>query len=153
MDGITKRFGPVTVLRDVDFEVRAGETHVLAGENGAGKSTLIRILGGVIGDFEGTLEIEGRAVRPRSPLEAARLGVALIHQELSLVGPMSVADNVLMGRTPTRAGFVLGQEQRRRASEILDRLARGGPPPPRRGCRRASACRRGGEASPPRRGS
>jgi ABC-type sugar transport system ATPase subunit len=122
MAGITKRFGPVTVLRDVAFDVRAGETHVLAGENGAGKSTLIRILGGVIGDFEGTLEIEGRAVRPRSPLEAARLGVALIHQELSLVGPLSVADNVLMGRTPTRAGFVLGKEQRRRATDVLARV-------------------------------
>jgi ABC-type sugar transport system ATPase subunit len=122
MDRITKRFGPVAVLRDVAFEIRAGETHVLAGENGAGKSTLVRILGGVIGDFEGSLEIEGRGVRPRSPLEAARLGVALIHQELSLVGPLSVAENVLMGRTPTRAGFVLGKEQRRRAAFVLARV-------------------------------
>src|SRR6202034_3972524 len=75
-------------------------------ENGAGKSTLIKILAGIHTDFQGRIEIQGRQVRPRSPLEAAALGVAVIHQELSLIGPMSVADNVFLGRTPSRAGFV-----------------------------------------------
>jgi ribose transport system ATP-binding protein len=111
LTGITKRFGEVTVLRDVNFEGRAGQVHVLAGENGAGKSTLIKILAGVRTDFQGGIEIQGRRVRPRSPLEAAALGVAVIHQELSLIGPMSVADNVFLGRTPTRAGFVRQAEQ------------------------------------------
>ncbi len=104
--GITKRFGPVTVLRDAQFDGRAGEVHVLAGENGAGKSTLVKILAGIHTDFEGTIEMDGRPVRPRSPLEAGALGIAIIHQELSLIGPMSVADNIFLGRTPARAGFV-----------------------------------------------
>ncbi len=104
--GITKRFGPVTVLRDAQFDGRAGEVHVLAGENGAGKSTLVKILAGIHTDFEGTIEMDGRPVRPRSPLEAGALGLAIIHQELSLIGPMSVADNIFLGRTPARAGFV-----------------------------------------------
>jgi ribose transport system ATP-binding protein len=111
LTGITKRFGHVTVLRDVHFEGRSGQVHVLAGENGAGKSTLVKILAGIHTDFQGRIEIQGRHARPRSPLEAAALGVAVIHQELSLIGPMSVADNVFLGRTPSRAGFVRQAEQ------------------------------------------
>src|ERR1700690_2445445 len=94
MGGITKRFDGVTVLKDVQFELQGGEVHVLAGENGAGKSTLIKILAGVHTEFEGRIETNGRAVRPKTPLEANALGVAVIHQELSLIGPMSVADNI-----------------------------------------------------------
>ena len=105
MSDITKRFGRVTVLQDVQFSVLAGEAHVLAGENGAGKSTLIKILGGVHADFEGRIEIAGRRARPRTPLEATALGVAVIHQELSLIGSMSVADNLFLGRMPACAGF------------------------------------------------
>jgi ABC-type sugar transport system ATPase subunit len=122
MTGVTKRFGPVTVLRGVDFTVWGGEVHVLAGENGAGKSTLMKILGGVHTDFEGTLTFAGRAVRPRTPLDAAALGVAVIHQELSLIGPMSVADNLFLGRTPTRAGWVDEAGQRRQAHHWLGPL-------------------------------
>jgi ABC-type sugar transport system ATPase subunit len=119
LTGITKRFGPVTVLRDVQFEGRAGEVHVLAGENGAGKSTLIKILAGIHSDFQGGIELDGRPVRPRSPLEANALGVAVIHQELSLIGPMSVADNIFLGRTPSRAGFVQEAKQRDAARHWL----------------------------------
>jgi ribose transport system ATP-binding protein len=122
LTGITKRFGPVTVLRDVHFEGRAGEVHVLAGENGAGKSTLIKILGGVHTDFQGGIELEGRPARPRSPLEANALGVAVIHQELSLIGPMSVGDNIFLGRTPTRAGFVLERKQNEAARHWVRQL-------------------------------
>ena len=111
LTGITKRFGPITVLGDVQFEGRAGEVHVLAGENGAGKSTLIKILGGIHTDFQGCIEIDGVEVRPPSPLAANALGVAVIHQELSLIGPMSVADNIFLGRTPTRGGFVQEAKQ------------------------------------------
>jgi ABC-type sugar transport system ATPase subunit len=122
LTGITKRFGPVTVLRDVQFEGRAGEVHVLAGENGAGKSTLIKILAGIHTDFDGRIEIEGREVRPRSPLDAAALGVAVIHQELSLIGPMSVADNIFLGRTPARAGFVRERSQNEAARHWVGQL-------------------------------
>jgi ABC-type sugar transport system ATPase subunit len=96
--------------------------HVLAGENGAGKSTLVKILAGVHTAFDGSIEIQGRPARPRSPLDAAALGVAVIHQELSLIGPMSVADNVFLGRTPTKAGFVREAEQDAAAKQWVSQL-------------------------------
>jgi ribose transport system ATP-binding protein len=122
MTGITKRFGEVTVLRDIPFDVCPGEVHVLAGENGAGKSTLIKILAGIHTEFEGTLEFMGRRARPRSPLEANTLGVAVIHQELSLIGPMSVADNIFLGRTPARAGLVRDAQQQEEAAHWVRQL-------------------------------
>ncbi|MCX8109061.1 MAG: sugar ABC transporter ATP-binding protein [Verrucomicrobiae bacterium] len=122
MVGISKRFGANQVLHNVNLEIRAGEVLVLAGENGAGKSTLIKILGGVYPDFEGEIWIGGRLVRPRSPLEASALGVAVIYQELSLVPTMTVADNVFLGRALAKYGFVDRDEQRRLARELLDQL-------------------------------
>lgn len=122
LTGITKRFGAVTVLKDVKFEVAAGEVHVLAGENGAGKSTLIKILAGIHTDFEGQIQYCGQPARPRSPLEANALGVAVIHQELSLIGPMSVADNIFLGRTPTRGGFVCDARQHEEALHWVRQL-------------------------------
>ena len=121
MRGITKRFGPVTVLENVDFEVRAGEVHILAGENGAGKSTLIKILAGVHTDFQGTIEIDGQTVRPSSPLDATRLGVSVIHQELSLVPSMSVADNVFLGRMMTLpGGLIRDRAQQAQTRQLLN---------------------------------
>jgi ABC-type sugar transport system ATPase subunit len=122
MTGITKRFGVTKVLDDVSFELRAGEVHVLAGENGAGKSTLIKILAGVHTDFDGQIHINGRPIRPRSPLDAGALGIAVIHQELSLIGPMSVADNIFLGRNKTNAGIVRDLAQLRDAAQWLERL-------------------------------
>jgi ABC-type sugar transport system ATPase subunit len=119
MRGITKRFGRVTVLENVDLDVRKGEVHILAGENGAGKSTLIKIMGGVHRDFEGTLAIGGRIVRPAHPREAAGLGVAVIHQELSLVPSMRVADNLFLGRPFSCMGFVRDRRQRAEARRLL----------------------------------
>ena len=123
MSGINKRFGAVQVLYEVGLEVLAGEVHVLAGENGAGKSTLIKILAGVHTDFEGTIEIDGRPVRPGTPLEANALGVAVIYQELSLVPSMSVADNIFLGRPRTgRAGLVDDRGQASEARRLLGQL-------------------------------
>lgn len=122
MENITKRFGRVAVLKDVRFEVRAGEVHVLAGENGAGKSTLMKILGGVHTDFDGRLEICGHPFRPRTPHEANLLGVAVIHQELSLIGPMSVVDNIFLGQMQTRSGLVRDNFQHGHANEYVRRL-------------------------------
>ncbi|HEV2437162.1 MAG TPA: sugar ABC transporter ATP-binding protein [Verrucomicrobiae bacterium] len=122
MRGITKRFGNVTVLKDAQLEVRTGEVHVLVGENGAGKSTLIKILAGVHTEFEGRIEIGGREVRPQTPLEANALGIAVIHQELSLIGSMSVADNIFLGRAPRRAGLVWDAEQSRKTGHWVRQL-------------------------------
>jgi ABC-type sugar transport system ATPase subunit len=122
MSQISKRFGAVRVLDQVNLDVLPGEVHILAGENGAGKSTLMKILGGVYSDYEGSIEIQGKVVRPRSPLEASSLGVAVIYQELSLVGPMTVADNIFLGRTLTRGGFIRDHQQRERARALMDRL-------------------------------
>jgi ABC-type sugar transport system ATPase subunit len=123
MRQISKQFGRVRVLRDVDFGVRAGEIHVLAGENGAGKSTLIRILGGVYTDFDGQMSVGGQPYAPRDPLDAGRHGVTVIHQELSLIPDMTVADNIFLGRPPTtRGGFVASRRLQEAAAEALARL-------------------------------
>jgi len=123
MTGIDKSFGSVQVLFGVDLEIFAGEVHILAGENGAGKSTLIKVLAGVYPDFRGTIAIDGRPVRPGSPLEANALGVAVIHQELSLVPSMSVADNIFLGRPRTgKAGLIDEVAQRAEARRLLDQL-------------------------------
>ena len=124
---IRKSFGSTAVLHGVDLTLHAGECHVLAGENGAGKSTLINILGGVITDFEGTIEIAGRPAKPTSPLHAAELGVAVIHQELSLVPAMSVVDNLLLahrdsGGLAAALGFVSRKARLARARQLLDRV-------------------------------
>ncbi len=118
--GIRKAFGPVEVLHGVDFDVRPGEVHVLAGENGAGKSTLIKILSGVYGDFSGELRVGGRPRRFGRPADAARAGIATIHQELSLVPSMTVADNLFLGRETTgRFGRVDFARQTAEAARIL----------------------------------
>src|SRR5271166_2960284 len=82
--GVTKRYWGVHALHSVDFSLRAGEIHALLGENGAGKSTLINVLGGVVRPDSGTVEVDGRRVEIRDVAGADRLGIRVIHQELSL---------------------------------------------------------------------
>ena len=125
--GVTKAFAGVPALRDVTFDVRAGEIHALCGENGAGKSTLIRILGGVwpAGSYVGGLHVHGERVAFRSVSHAERAGIAVIHQELALVPAMSVAENVLLGREPTRGGIVARREMREIAAAELRGLGGG----------------------------
>lgn len=122
MIGVGKSYGRQAVLHDVDFDLRSGEVHVLAGENGAGKTTLINILGGAVQADRGRLLLNGREVRVRSPRQAAALGVAVIHQELSLAPDLSVADNIFMGRERCRGGVVLRRRQHRLAAAALARL-------------------------------
>ncbi|MEV4524538.1 sugar ABC transporter ATP-binding protein [Micromonospora tulbaghiae] len=121
--GVAKRFGGVTALDGVDFDVRAGEVHALLGENGAGKSTLINVLSGVITDYDGEVTVDGTPVRFTGPAAAQAAGIATIHQELDLVPALSVADNLVLGREPrTRLRTVDRRAAARTAREHLDRL-------------------------------
>ncbi|MDZ5451718.1 sugar ABC transporter ATP-binding protein [Labrys sp. ZIDIC5] len=103
--GISKRFAGVPVLHDVDFSVAAGEVHALVGENGAGKSTLMKIVSGILTEFDGSLFSRGLGLRFTSVREAQAAGIAIIHQELNLIPEMTVAENIFLGREPRIAGL------------------------------------------------
>lgn len=123
MQHICKSFDDVRVLDNVSFTLESGEVHVLAGENGAGKSTLIKILGGVHRSFTGSIQLNGKPVRMKSPHDAARHGIAVIHQEMSLVEPLSVLDNLFLGREECYAGAWLAHKhQLSRARDMLQSL-------------------------------
>jgi ribose transport system ATP-binding protein len=123
MAGIGKRFGGVVALSGVDFLVRAGEVHALLGENGAGKSTLINILSGVITDYDGEIQIDGRPISFHGPASAQAAGIATIHQELDLVPGLSVAENLVLGREPrTRLRTLDRRTMSRTARERLGQL-------------------------------
>lgn len=96
--GISKQFGGVEVLSDVDLDLHAGEIHALLGENGAGKSTFAKILAGVHRPTRGTLRLNGAPIQVSSPIAAQKLGIALIHQEPVSFPDLSVAENIVMGR-------------------------------------------------------
>ena len=106
MEGVSKRFPGTLAVDDVSFTVRAGEVHALIGENGAGKSTLMKIIAGAFDDYTGATYIGQKLVKLHSPAEAKAVGIQMIHQELSLAAPLSIAENVLAGRLPTRYGFI-----------------------------------------------
>ncbi len=120
--GVTKRFGGVTALDGVDFELRAGEIHALLGENGAGKSTLIKVLGGIHRADTGTVLIDGAQQSVRGVADADRLGVRIIHQELSLASNLSVAENIWLGREPGRWGLLDRRAMESAAENLVARL-------------------------------
>ena len=123
--GLSKHYGGVPVLRDVDFEVRRGEIHALLGANGAGKSTLSKLIAGLVHPTAGTMLLGGGNYRPREKREAERAGVQIVHQELNLIPTLSVAENLFFGRLPQRAGMLRRGELRRRASDLLQRFGLG----------------------------
>jgi len=122
LENITKRFPGVVALDDVDFELRAGEVHVLFGENGAGKSTLISILAGAYTPTGGRIFYHGEAIAPRTVHEAREHGISAVFQEFSLVPQMTVEENLFLGAEQTGRGVLRKKEQHRQAEEILDRL-------------------------------
>ena len=119
---LSKDFPGVRALAGVDFFLRRGEIHALMGENGAGKSTLIKVLTGVYPRDGGEIQFEGRPFAARSPHEAQEQGISTVYQEVNLVPNLSVAENLLLGRQPTRGGLIDGREMKRRAEAILERL-------------------------------
>jgi ribose transport system ATP-binding protein len=101
LKNISKRFLSLQALDQVDFTLYEGETHALVGENGAGKSTLMRILAGIYNEYEGEYLLRGKPVHLQSPREALDLGIGMIHQELSVMPELSVAENLFLGRQLT----------------------------------------------------
>ncbi len=124
MESITKTYGKIAAIEDVNFSVKKGEVHALIGENGAGKSTLLNILSGVRNCNAGKIKLDGKTVIIKSPLAARQLGIAMIHQELQHVPELSVAQNIFLGRPLTKnAGlFVDKKSAYKKAKNILQSL-------------------------------
>ncbi|HUG91503.1 MAG TPA: sugar ABC transporter ATP-binding protein, partial [Planctomycetaceae bacterium] len=123
IDRVTKRFGGVTALDGVSLDVRPGEFHAIVGENGAGKSTLMKILSGVITDYEGELRLKGEPARFRGTRDAERAGVSIIHQELNLVEQLTVAANIFLGREKrNRVGLLDDRAMQREAAALFQSL-------------------------------
>lgn len=122
MIGVSKTFGGVHALRDVDFSLLEGEIHGLVGENGAGKSTMMKIIAGVHHGFEGEMRVNGQPVALRSPRDALAAGIGMVHQELSTISDLTVAENVFLGAQPTTGGVVNWSRMKREARTQLASL-------------------------------
>lgn len=119
---LSKSFPGVRALQDVSFGLPQGGCHALMGENGAGKSTLGKILSGVYRADQGQITIDGQPASPATPLDARRLGIAIVHQELAFCPNLTVAENLCLGNFPRKFGFVRRAEMRRRAAEMLSQI-------------------------------
>ena len=121
LTGVTRRFGSVLALNEVSLAVRPGSVHALLGENGAGKTTLMRIAYGLLRPDRGTIQIAGRSVLLRSPADAMREGLGMVHQHFTLVPAMTVAENVALGAKEQRSRWRFSE---RVAAEQVARLGR-----------------------------
>jgi D-xylose transport system ATP-binding protein len=128
LKGVTKSFGPVQALNDVDFEVNAGEVVALVGDNGAGKSTLVKTIAGIHPADSGTIEFEGEPVTISSPPDAVALGIATVYQDLALCDNLDVVENLFLGREERSGGppvlaplDEVGMEKQ--TGELLENLA------------------------------
>ena len=115
---VTKRFGSVIALQDIDIKVHPGEVHCLLGDNGAGKSTLIKILAGVHRPTAGEILVDGRPVAFRSPRDAQECGVATVFQDLGMIPLMSISRNFFLGREPTRGRFPFRRLDKERSNAV-----------------------------------
>jgi ribose transport system ATP-binding protein len=120
---VSRSFGPVQVLFDVDLDLRPGEVHALIGENGAGKSTAMKILAGFLEPTSGEVRLDGRPVAFASSEEAENRGVVMIHQEFNLAAQLTVEQNVFLGRELRRGPFLDHRAMRERTRALLDRLS------------------------------
>lgn len=123
LDGVTKRFGPVLALDDVEFDLRAGEVHVLVGENGAGKSTLIKAVAGAISIDRGTISLLGKERRWANPRDAIARGISTVYQEFNLLPDLTVWENLFLGRElRSRSGALAIRSMRDEAARIITSL-------------------------------
>jgi D-xylose transport system ATP-binding protein len=129
LEKVSKSFGPVQALQDVDFEVRPGEVVALVGDNGAGKSTLVKAIAGIHSIDGGRIVFEGRPVKVSTPTDATRLGIATVYQDLALCDNLDVVENLFLGREERAGGVATVTRQldetsmERQAHELLDNLA------------------------------
>ncbi len=121
--GVSKRFGAVQALTDVELEVHAGEVVALVGDNGAGKSTLVKTIAGVHPIDEGVIEWDGRSVQITKPHDAQNLGIATVYQDLALCDNIDVVGNLYLGREIRKRGVLDEVEMERRSRELLDTLS------------------------------
>jgi ABC-type sugar transport system ATPase subunit len=124
VDGVTKRFGPNAVLKNVSLALEAGEVRAICGENGAGKSTLVKVMTGLYAPDEGAVCVDGKPVAVTGPQHAQELGIAVVAQELSLAPALSVLDNIWLGNRKVPL-FHRREELRHRARAALDKLGLG----------------------------
>jgi inositol transport system ATP-binding protein len=123
VENVRKEFPGVVALDNVQLRLKRGSVHALMGENGAGKSTLMKIVAGIYTPDSGSFKLRGEDIKLRGPLDALEHGIAMIHQELNLMAPMTVAENIWIRREPlTRLGFVDHGEMRRKTSDLFKRL-------------------------------
>ena len=122
MKEICKSFGTNNVLKNVQFDLFAGEVHALIGENGAGKSTLMKILMGMYKKDSGSLSVLGSDEAYTNPDQALKAGVAMIHQELNPIPDMSVAENIFLGKEKRKWIFTSKKEQEKESKRYLDML-------------------------------
>ena len=124
MSGISKSFFGVSVLRDIDFVLEAGTVHALVGENGAGKSTLMKILLGIYAKDSGEIRLDGKSVEFKKPLDALENAISMIHQEISLVPTLDVAENIWLGREErfSRCGCLSLKKRYEATKALLEEL-------------------------------
>lgn len=120
--GIDKKFGAVHALNGADLRIRAGETHALVGENGAGKSTIIKILSGAVFPDAGTISLGGENFAPNRPQDSLDAGIGTVYQDPQLVASITAAENIFLGRFPTRAGWLDRRRLNRLAADLLESL-------------------------------
>lgn len=120
---LKKSFGNIHALRGVNFDLRRGEIHALAGENGAGKSTLMNVIDGILRPDSGAILLDGKEVRMTSPAMAQQLGIGFVHQEIALCPDVTVAENIFMSVTNASSALLMDYRQiEKRAGEILGQL-------------------------------
>jgi D-xylose transport system ATP-binding protein len=129
LKGVSKSFGPVQALSEVDFEVRPGEVVALVGDNGAGKSTLVKTIAGIHSPDSGTISFEGQDVHITSPSDAVGLGIATVYQDLALCDNLDVVENLFLGREekvggpPGAVGQLDEVSMEKQTGELLENLA------------------------------
>jgi ABC-type sugar transport system ATPase subunit len=122
---VAKGFGGVPVLQDISYDLHHGEVVALTGENGAGKSTLLHIISGAMLPDAGVFAFDGKVRHWTAPKDAIDAGIAVVHQELSVIGSLSVAENMFLGDYCSHAGLINGREMRSRARALLDEIGAG----------------------------